>query len=32
VPHLLASNTQLQSEMLNVIATYRARKSRRGTD
>ena len=32
VPHLVASNTRLQAEMLNVIATYRARRSRRGTD
>jgi myo-inositol-1(or 4)-monophosphatase len=32
VPHLVASNALLQTEMLNVIATYRARQSRRGTD
>ncbi len=32
VPHLVASNTALQAEMLSVIATYRARQSRRGTD
>ena len=32
VPHLVASNALLQTEMLTVIATYRARRSRRGTD
>ena len=32
VPHMVASNALLQTEMLNVIATYRVRQSRRGTD
>jgi myo-inositol-1(or 4)-monophosphatase len=32
VPHVVASNGVVHAETLNVIATYRARQSRRGTD